>query len=125
MRRTAKGQALTAMVFVLWTASVYSQIAIVEWEKPITAKFLAGIVEFEHGAGPVAGALVEDCTPGWKTVIASTTTGKDGHFAFGKVDDRKTHYLQVSFRGANTLRVRVNLSRRAKNNLVLTMELST
>jgi|SRR6185437_5690288 len=100
------------------------QVAVVTRETPIAAKSLSGTVAWEDG-GPISGALVQICTPGWKRVLRSVQTDEHGHFSFSRAKGSGMHYLQVSHRGANTLLVKVQVGTADSKDLVIEIEPST
>jgi hypothetical protein len=103
IRRT--GALLSAFALALPALAQYETIVI---KHPIRAQRLAGIVEDSTGA-PIAGVAVEDRDSAFKSVLASTKTDANGHFAFPGAAHGKTHYLHLQSLGFDPLEITVKL----------------
>jgi hypothetical protein len=107
------------------TSTVAQGISTVQIEKIFHANALSGIVTFGNGnAGPVPGALVEECSPKWAKTIADTHTDGNGSFKLPITGHASIHYLRISMNGANPLLVRVKLDSKS-HGLVLNLQPST
>jgi hypothetical protein len=123
-----KQTALFGLAFgltLLIVAGASAQNEVIEREKPLKAQSLSGRVQLGDSPEGVKGVLVEECTKDWKTVKASTHTDEDGHFSFPNASRKRTHYLRLSFHGANTLLVKVKLDRSGQQELSLVLSFST
>jgi len=113
---------ITSFVLGLASGAQGQGISVIELQRVFKAKALAGIVTF--AGQPVPGALVEECTPGWKDQVAVTQTDDKGHFRLPRGETKGVHYLRVSWRGANPVWFKVRIVRRAKD-LVVNLTPST
>ncbi|MGA3370514.1 MAG: hypothetical protein ABSC48_02010 [Terracidiphilus sp.] len=57
------------------------------------------------------GALVEEMTTDWKTVLSTTRTDENGHFSIPNPASKNLHYLRLSFYGCHTTYVKVRITR--------------
>ena len=99
-------------------------VATIEIENVQLARTLAAAVHDPVGY-PLPSVLVEERTSDWKELLRSTKTDAAGAFTFAPVKDRSVHYLQLTMKGFNPLRVRVKVDSKRGKELQLKMELST
>jgi len=69
--------------------------------------------------------LVEDCSPDWKMVIASTHTDENGHFNLLGADKKKLHYLRFSKYGINTSLIKARIGTRGDRDLSIILNVAT
>jgi hypothetical protein len=94
-------------------------------ETPMKAQTLSGRVQLGDSPDGVKGVLVEDCDSDWNRVLASMQTDEKGHFNFPNASKDKTHYLRLSFHGAHTLQIKVEIQRSGPKELTLILSFST
>lgn len=107
------------------SAPVVGQNTLHIYEKALKAHTLAGIVRVGHGGEGAQGVLVEKCSEDWNTVMASTLTDEQGHFAFPRATRKGFHYLRLSGPGITTVLVKVKICRSAPQELSITIPFST
>jgi hypothetical protein len=117
--------ALFSNLLLLIPPRAASQNEVTEADETFKARNLSGQVQLGDSSEGVKGVLVEDCTPHWKAVKASTHTDNMGRFNFPHASRARVHYLRLSFRGAHTLLIRVKLESTAPQELLLKLSFAT
>lgn len=117
---------LLALAF-LCTTSVSTLAAAQEMrvtmEKPFHSRSLSGFVlDLSHG--PIADALVEECTENWQSCFARTRADQNGHFSWPDVKKGK-HFLQITSPGFNQTQIIVIVSKHAKADFRVELEVAT
>lgn len=87
---------------------------------------LSGNVKNVNGDS-IGNATVEKLTKNWHKTLASTLTNSNGFFSFQpNMGDRpkKIYHLRIRKEGFDTLLIRVEVSKGAKQNLMITLTLS-
>lgn len=97
---------------------------LVELAQVQMAKSPGAIIQDATGA-PIPGALVEECSADWKTVLRSTSTDRNGQFSFKPVQGRKMYFIQVSAPGFDELRFRLQVDRIHGRSLKLNLTIAT
>lgn len=110
---------------LLFALSAPCQNEIIEIDKPFEAQGLSGKVRVGDDPAGVKGALVEYCTPHWKSTTDSTHTDETGSFSFPKMPKRKLHYLRLSFPGAHTVLIKVRITRSGPKDFSLALPFRT
>jgi hypothetical protein len=95
----------------------------VEIERPQVAKTVAGVVDDPSGAA-LPDVTVEERSADWKTVLRSTQTDERGRFHFSR-NAQTVYYLEFSRSGFNRLRIRLQIQKKAKRQVAVTMSLGT
>ena len=99
-------------------------VSMIEFQHVQLVRSLAGVVH-DAAAAPMAGVLVQEFTSDWKRALRSIKTDDAGHFALGPVRGRHVYLLQLTFKGFNPIRVRVEIDAKRGKELQLKMEVST
>lgn len=99
-------------------------VSIIEYGDVQVVAELAGVVH-DPADAPMAGVLVEEFGSDWKSALRSTKTDEQGRFAMTTVQDRKTYFLQFSFRNCNPIRLRVKVDAKHGKQLQVKMVNST
>ncbi len=71
------------------------------------------------------GVLVEDCSPDWKQVVASTRTDGNGHFSFPNANKKNVHYLRFSMPGINTSLIKAKITPSGDKELSIVLNIVT
>jgi hypothetical protein len=100
------------------------QNAVIEIEKPQSAKLVGGIVNDPSGAA-LPDVIVEERSQDWETVLRSTKTDENGRFKFPATPSKAVYYLQFSRSGFDPLRIKLRIDKKAKSPLVLKMWIAT
>jgi hypothetical protein len=90
-------------------------VALVQYAEPFEARTLAGTVFASSSVVAGKGVLIEECTPDWKVVKASTKTDEAGHFSLSGLASKGLHYLRLSGYGFNTTLVKARISSGARD----------
>ena len=91
----------------------------------ITSK-LTGHVVVGIELEPLAGARVEICSSGWKQVLKSSQTDRNGDFLFDDpAANGKLFYVRVSAPGCDPYQLRVRVNKHAKSKLVIHLVIAT
>jgi hypothetical protein len=116
MRRIAMkiGLVLALMAFAL-PAQTQGNMTVVY--KPVNVRHLNGVVTYSGSREGIMGAIVEDCDPMYKHILASTTTDRSGRFSFPHVKYGSVHYLNVRYPGWDLTRIPVTIRLFAKPEL--------
>ena len=88
------------------------------------ARELAGLVIDSRGAA-VPGALVADCDPKYRHVLASTKTDRKGRFTFPQAEPGSKHYLKVDSPGFDEVHAPVRIWPSAKSEISVTLHVGT
>lgn len=107
----------------LLSVGVAGQMEIVQIEKPQVAKMVAGIVNDPSGAA-LPDVTVEERSADWKTVLRSTRTDERGRFHFLR-SEKTVYYLEFSRSGFNWVRIKLEIQKKAKRLVIVTMPLGT
>jgi hypothetical protein len=103
-----------------------SQWETVEFAKPFEARVMAGVVRVGLSGEAAGGISIEECTKGWKLVLASTKTDESGHFSLGASNAKGVHYLRLTGPGMKPTLVRAKIRKSASNQeLSLTIFVAT
>jgi len=78
----------------------------------VRAPGLAGVVEY--GKLHFSGVRVEECSKDWMDRLAQVETDDEGRFALPEVSDGAVRYLRVSYQGAKTAYLQLELSPKAR-----------
>jgi len=105
------------------SVGVAGQMAIVEIEKPQVAKTVAGVVNDPSGAA-LPDVTVEERSADWKTVLRSTKTDERGRFHFSR-GAKTVYYFEFSRSGFNWLRIKLEIQKKAKRLVTVTMPIGT
>lgn len=95
---------------------------VVLYEEPIRAKCLCGQIQLPESSEPAEGVLVEQCSPDWKRVYASTYTDSDGAFQLPKSHLKKMNYLRISRSLFRTICLKVKVSADEKERLLINLQ---
>jgi Carboxypeptidase regulatory-like domain len=123
MRRLLKAIAMTALLLCP-SSRISAQAETVEIVRVQLADSLSGLVRDPAGA-PVPKVIVQESSPDWKRPLRSTQTDPHGVFSLTPVHGRRVYYLQLSARGFNPLRVRVQVDPKRGGKLRLKLYLAT
>jgi hypothetical protein len=113
---------MTAFLLICSAIPANANEETVQYNQVFKSQSLAGIVRvgcgnYMKGASidetstVLKGALVEEMTTGWKSIIFSTRTDANGHFSIPNPADKNLHYLRLSFYGCHTTYVKVRITR--------------
>ena len=116
-------KALTFSVCFALSAAARAQTQSIEYSRVFSVRHLAGVAVDSSGA-KVAEVKVEICRENWTDCFASATTGTDGKFSFSSVPHESVHYVKVSARGFDVLRLRVRERFLARKGLVVKMHVA-
>jgi Carboxypeptidase regulatory-like domain len=105
------------------SVGVAGPMAIVEIEKPQVAKTVAVVVNDPSGAA-LPDVTVEERSDDWKTVLRSTETDERGRFHFSP-GAKTVYYLEFSRAGFNWLRIKLQIQKKAKRLVTVTMPIGT
>ena len=108
----------------LLALSISAQQEIVVIEQPQSAKSVAGVVVDPSGAA-LSGVTVEERSQDWKVVLRATETDENGRFHFASSPNKTLYFLYFSRSGFNWLRIKLQVSKRAKSSLVVKMPIGT
>jgi len=106
------------------SVGVAGQMEIVEIEKPQVAKTVAGVVNDPSGAAALPDVTVEERSDDWKTALRSTQTDERGRFHFSR-GAKTVYYLEFSRSGFNWLRIKLQIQKKAKRLVTVTMPIGT
>jgi hypothetical protein len=101
-----------------------AQYQIVDLADVHLAKSLSAVIQ-DHQSSALTNVLVQEFNPDWKTVWRTSAIDNHGRFSLATVHGRKTYYLQLSTRGFDPLRVRVQVDRKRGASLKLRLMLAT
>jgi hypothetical protein len=82
----------------------------------VRAPDLAGVVEYD--TQHFSTMRVEECSDDWTQQLSQVTTDANGHFALPRISDDSVHCVRVSWPGAKTAHLYVELSADAQPLLV-------
>ena len=99
-------------------------VSIIEIGDLQVTKSLAAVVKDSRGF-PMDGVLGEEMSADWKTRLRSTRTDSKGRFSLKTVNGRKIYYLELTYKGFNPLRVRIQVDPQRGVDLQLQMTIST
>ena len=116
--------ALLGLVLFLAAGAGHSTMLVVQKEISVS-RALAGHVVVRGTDEPASGVTVELCTPGWKTVLASTKTDDKGHFSLGKPADGKLFYIRLSAAGMDIYELRVRIKKHVAQELTIRLSVAT
>jgi len=94
-------------------------------QKPVYARQLDGYVRLQSNSEGIPDVRVEECDAGWKNVLSSTITDKQGHFHLKPGVNGPTHYLRLTALGFNLRMYTVKLSSHAPSELDLRITVAT
>jgi hypothetical protein len=100
-----------------------SQLEIIQ--TPVTAQRLDGTVRMHVDEQPVPNVHVELCDRGWKHILTSAITNEDGHFHLARSGNGPTYYIRIYSLGFNIREYTVRLSKHAKPELELEINVGT
>lgn len=89
------------------------------------SRALAGHVLVKGTDAPAGGVMVELCSSGWKTVLASTKTDERGHFSLEKPASGRLYYVRVSAPGMDIYELRVRIDKHAADDLTIRLSVAT
>ena len=116
-------KALTFSVCFALSAAARAQTQSIEYSRVFSVRHLARVAVDPSGA-TVAEVKVKICKDNWTDCLASAITSKDGKFSFSSVPHESVHYVKVSARGFDVLRLRVRQRFFARKGLVLKMHIA-
>ena len=105
------------------SVGVAGQMEIVEIEKPQVAKKVEGVVNDPSGAA-LPDVTVEERSDDWKTVLRSTRTDESGRFHFSR-GAKTVYYLELSRSGFNWVCIKLEIQKKAKRLVTVTMPIGT
>ncbi|HLJ76728.1 MAG TPA: hypothetical protein VKT75_04915 [Acidobacteriaceae bacterium] len=114
---------LLSLLYPMGALPQGSQLEVIQ--KPVAAQHLDGTVRMHWDGQPVSNVHVEECDSGWKDVLASTQTDSRGHFHLTPLGNRPLHYIKIYAPGFNIREYRVRLSKRARPELELEINVGT
>jgi Carboxypeptidase regulatory-like domain len=123
MIRLLKAIAMTALLLCS-SSPIRAQAQTVEVADLQLASSLSGLVQDPAGT-PIPNALVQELSSDWKRPLRSTQTDPHGVFSLTPIHGRRVYYLQLSARGFNPLRVRVQVDPNRGGKLRLKLYLAT
>jgi carboxypeptidase family protein len=123
MIRLPKAIALTALLLCS-SSPIRAQAQTVEIADLQLASSLSGLVQDPAGT-PIPNAIVQELSSDWKRQLRSTQSDSSGIFSLAPVQGRRVYYLQLSARGFNPLRVRVQVDPKRGGKLRLKLYLAT
>jgi hypothetical protein len=89
------------------------------------SRALAGHANIGLDRGPAEGITVELCSAGWKTVIASTKTDRNGYFSLHTPKSGELFYIRLSAPGVNAYQLRVRLNKSTGKELAIHLSVAT
>jgi hypothetical protein len=110
-----------------------AQMEIVDIEKPQFAKSVAGIVT-DPSHAVIGSVTVEERTEDWKKVLRTTETDHRGRFRFRSrskgrfrfpARSKTVYYLEFSRSGFTWVRLKLQLDKKAKPDIMVEMPLAT
>jgi len=116
--------AFAVSILFLSVGTGNSTMRVVQKEISVSRE-LAGHVLVKGTDAPAGSVLVELCSPGWKTVLASTTTDEKGHFSLEKPASGRLFYVRVSAPGMDIYELRIRIDKHAANNLTIRLSVAT
>lgn len=108
-------------LLLFWAVRNVAATTLVVQKEIALSRALAGRADIRGTGAPASGVKVELCSPGWKTVLASTNTDEKGYFSLRKPATGKLFYLRLSAKGLDTYEIRVRIKKEAQE---LTIHLS-
>ncbi|MGD0890407.1 MAG: carboxypeptidase-like regulatory domain-containing protein [Terracidiphilus sp.] len=139
----------TGFAILAFARPAPAQLELITIEQPFDAPNLAGFVVDASGS-PIPGVVVEECdasfsprpmndpaekptpiTMLWgcdrdpKHVIASKKTNANGHFSFPRAKKAKAYYLHLSLDGFDPMQIVVKVTRLARSELHIQMQVAT
>jgi Carboxypeptidase regulatory-like domain len=121
--RLLKAIAVTALLLCS-SSPIRAQAQTVEIADLQLSSSLSGLVQDPAGT-PIPNAMVQELSSDWKRQLRSTQSDSIGVFSLAPVQERRIYYLQVSARGFNPLRVRVQVDPKRGGKLRLKLYLAT
>lgn len=114
-------------VLLLWSWTAWSaqgQTQIIVQEGAVDSRSLSGHVKGGLENTAVGEAVVELCTPDWKSVLVSTKSDATGYFYFKKPTG-KLFYLRFFAPGFHQLEIKVRIDKHAAHDLIVQMPIAT
>ncbi len=101
-----------AITFALLATSASAVREFVVLEEPLRAQRVEGIV-LDPADAPVADVKVSDCTPGWTSVLRTTTTDRRGRFHLSRQAGKSVYHLRFDHPLLNPLGLKLKLDKKA------------
>ena len=112
------------LVFVWAAGSAHATVLVVQKEISVS-RALAGHAKVQGTNAPASGVTVELCSPGWKTVLASTKTDEKGYFFLEKPATGSLFYIRLSAPGMDIYEVRVRIKKHGAEELTIRLSVAT
>ena len=125
MTMKISGQIAILGVVLLSAVSVGHSTTLVVQKRIFVSRALAGHAYVGGTNASATGIKVDLCSPGWKMVIASTTTDRKGYFFFKKPKAGQLFYIRMSAPGMNIYQFRVRIDQHAAHDLVVFLSVAT
>ena len=122
MRRKVRQRVIFAILLAC-SMHTKAQLELITIEQPFHAKSLAGVLSDPSGAA-VDGVVVEECDSTYKSVLASVTTGTNGHFALPSAKNGTTHFLRLRHYGFDPMQITVKIGRFARGELNIQLHIA-
>jgi hypothetical protein len=118
---------LLPIVFTVFFVAVigHAQNTVIMQKWVSESRALAGHANIGLDRGPADGITVELCSPGWKTVLASTKTDRSGYFSLDKPKSGDLFYIRLSAPGVNPYQLRVRLNKSTGKELAIHLSIAT
>jgi len=103
---------------------VEAQYQVIELAEVQAGKFLGATIQDPTGA-PVRGAIVQEFSSDWKTMLRSASTDAEGKFSFAPVPGRRVYFIQISAPNFDPLRFRLKVDANHGVSLKLKLTVAT
>jgi hypothetical protein len=124
LTRIVRHTAVLLVSVVFSVCAAHRQASEITLDDVIVSNSLSGNVTIGVENIPASNITVELCGKDWKSVIASTSTDRAGHFSFEKRTG-SLFYIRFTAPGVTTYRLKVRLDRTAKESLMIRLSNAT